>query len=281
MSNASSGLLRPLLLSLFVLSLFHISGLGTGCRVIPPATDASPPDDQSPDLTTVERSTPPEPRVQDTAPLPDPPAPRDEGPVVPEKVLINGLDVIVTHVTDGDTVYVVKKPGGWASRVRLKGINAPECKKKTASDGFQECSSDDDYYGLESFNIAKALAKGEFRKVKISCLEKDGECEKDTFGRYLAYLELPDGRDLAQEVIKAGGGWAFTAFTAEKMADFCRAEAAAIKARKGMWSKGRSYVKSTMSNDNLSWYYNRKTSSSHDGICDKALGESFAQLAGE
>jgi endonuclease YncB( thermonuclease family) len=219
---------------------------------------------------------PPEP--QPPEPTPEPPPVRDEPPPVPEKVLIDGLDVIISHVTDGDTIYVVKKPGGWASRIRLKGLNAPECHK-VRNGSFQSCDKDDDYFGLGAYEIAKKLANGDFRKAKLACIEKQGECEKDSFGRYLGYIVLPDGRDLGNEIIAAGGGWSFTRYTATKLKQYCGTEADAIKAKKGMWTQGRPYVKSRMSGATKSWYYASKNG--HDSVCGNKLGESFSKRAGE
>lgn len=265
--------------------------MGGACRPGPaPTPDGSVETTQEAGAeTTPEPSPADEPAPPEPSPEPPPerrvqpePKPVDEGPVVPEKVLINGIQGIIVHVTDGDTVYVVKKPGGWASVVRLKGLAAPECfKEKSQGSSFQECVKDDEVYGLESYKIMKKLALGDFRKIKIVCAEENGECEKGDFGRYLVYLELPDGRDLAQEVIKAGGGWSFTRFEAKKLGDYCRAEADAVKAKAGMWSQGRSAIRSGMSNDTRSWYYHRTTSKSHDGICSQKMGESFAKRAGE
>lgn len=197
-------------------------------------------------------------------------------------MLIHGINVTIVHVTDGDTLYVVKKPGGWANRIRLKGLNAPECKKeRKQGSSFQQCRADDEIFGLESYKIAKGLGTGTFRKAKVVCVMKNNECEKDDFGRYLAYLELPDGKDLSEAIIRAGAGWAFTSFSARKLKQLCEAEADAIKAKQGMWSKGRAAVKSGMHNSTRSWYYHRTKSKSHDGICTRLMGSSFAQRAGE
>lgn len=263
------------------LSVTHLWG---GCRPTPPLQEATTEKTSShheqsidsKDASPIDQPAPPEP----SKPEPSQPDPviKDEGPVVPEKVLINGLSVTIVHVTDGDTLYVVKKPGGWASRIRLKGLDTPECFKGT-SGAFKSCDRDDDYFGLDAYKITKKLGLGEFRKAKVYCKEKKGECEKDAFGRYLGYIELPNGRDLAKEVVLAGGAWSFTSFSAKKMATYCRAEADAIRNKKGMWARGRAYVKTRMSSRTKSWYYKKKNG--HDTVCSREMKESFSKRAGE
>lgn len=192
----------------------------------------------------------------------------------------DGLQAIVVHVTDGDTLYVVMKPGGWASRIRLKGVNAPECYKKTVSgSSFQSCTSDKEYYGLQSYRSLKDILSGASRRVTISCIMKGDRCETDDFDRSLAFLKTPDGKDVGETSLRKGAVLTFTRYSHNKMKAYCQAEADSIRAKAGMWSKGRSYVKSKMSNTVRNWYYNYKPN--HDSICSKAMGRSFSKAAGE
>ena len=206
-----------------------------------------------------------------------PPPERKPLPVYPS----DGYSAIVTHIVDGDTLYLVMKPGGWASRIRLKGLNAPECKKKKeGATSFYVCSADDEYYGLKAYEALKSLVSGAAHKVRISCRQKNGACEKDSYNRYLAYLQLADQRDLGEVLLRAGVAWTFTRYANSKLAAYCRAEAEAIRQRRGMWSQGRDFVIQRMSHNTRSWYASR-TGRGHDAICSKALGRSFAKLAGE
>jgi endonuclease YncB( thermonuclease family) len=172
--------------------------------------------------------------------------------------------------------------GGWASRVRLTGINAPECTK-TSSSGtpFQHCSSSTEYFGLEAYQELKELVSGTNNKVNISCIEENQQCEKDMFDRYLAYLYLPDKRDIGEVLLQKGMVLAFTRYDHARTAAYCRAEAQAIRNRVGMWKNGRDYVKERMSSATKAWYYHKTSSQTHDAICSKALGQSFAKMAGE
>lgn len=216
------------------------------------------------------------------------PEPRPEPRVVPEskieklpppKNIANGVRVQVAHITDGDTLYLVTGVGGWAHRVRLLGVNAPECKKKKVG-SFYSCSADDDYFGLKSYELVKNYLKS-VGKMTIVCKNKGETCEKDDFDRYLVHLKMDDGKDLGAEIIRLGAAWAFTRYADDKRAERCSAEADAIKNRRGMWKDGRPAMQSKMSTTVKKWYYNRKKTQSHDYLCSKAMNKDFAKAAGE
>ena len=85
----------------------------------------------------------------------------------------------VTHVVDGDTLDLGRE------RVRVLGIDAPER---------DECG-----YAAAS-RAASALALE--RAVR---LEPDPtQASRDRFGRTLAYVRLPDGRDLGEVLLRRG-----------------------------------------------------------------------------
>lgn len=263
-------------------------GSGWGCsRVIPPDQKRDAAVDQA-ELATEEKTETTEaptttdaghPEVVDE--VPEPVVEREPADIPPvPKYPVHGYLATVVHVTDGDTVYLVMQPGGWASRVRLKGVNAPECQKiNSPGTAFQHCSADKDYFGLSAYEILNQLMTGSQRKVKISCTMKGEFCEVDEFDRYLAYLAMPDGRDVGETVIASGACWSFTRYSNDKIAEYCRAEAQAIRNKKGMWQQGRAAVKQKMSSSVSSWYY--KETPNHDKACSDALQESFAKLAGE
>lgn len=229
---------------------------------------------------------PAEPAVPDAAPdesAPDTapgPEPAGKEPIGPPPPIADGVEVRVTHVTDGDTLYAVTQTGAWAHQMRLGGVNAPECKK-TRVGSFMACVADDEFYGLEAYKeLKKLVATQGGAKLKISCKMSGSECEKGDFGRFLVYLQHPDGYDVAEKLIAAGAAWSYTKFASDKRASYCKAEAAAIRGKLGMWKQGRPSVKNGMSTTTKNWYYARG-SSSHDALCSAVMGESFAQAAGE
>jgi micrococcal nuclease len=85
----------------------------------------------------------------------------------------------VAHVVDGDTLDVGRE------RVRVLGIDTPERG---------ECG-----YAPASRATAE-LALG-----RVIQLEADGtQAARDRFGRTLAYVRLPDGRDLGEVLLRRG-----------------------------------------------------------------------------
>jgi micrococcal nuclease len=101
--------------------------------------------------------------------------------------------VAVVRVVDGDTVDV-RLPEGRQERVRLIGMDTPETVDPREP---VQC------FGREASARAHALLDGQ-----TVGLERDpSQGERDRYGRLLAYLWLPDGRDFAQVMI--GEGYAF------------------------------------------------------------------------
>ncbi len=111
-----------------------------------------------------------------------------------------GLTGLVERVIDGDTLVV----GGLT--VRLAGLDCPET---------------DQPYGREATALAARLALG--REVRV--LPR----ATGRYGRTIATVTLPGGRDLGLELIKAGLAWA-------RSKAYRAAQAAAKKARAGLWA---------------------------------------------
>ena len=120
----------------------------------------------------------------------------------------------VVHVVDGDTVHLklLHSSQRGYGRVRLAGINAPECQKdrtRTLHGGRSySCIADQEFFGLASFRILRNMVRG--RRVRVRCKRGlDGLCRTDTYGRYLLDLEL-EGRDVAEDLVLQGAALAFT-----------------------------------------------------------------------
>jgi endonuclease YncB( thermonuclease family) len=195
--------------------------------------------------------------------------------------LANGVMIRITHVTDGDTLYAVTKVGAWSHKIRLSGFNAPECFKEK-NGPFEKCIKDDEAFGLEAYKILKRIVDNlHGKRVKIICKNKGDSCEEDPFSRALASIQMPDGELLGKKLLLAGAAWSFTRYAFKYRADYCRAEATAIRKKVGMWKQGRAAAKTGMKNDTKNWYYNTKHTKTHDYLCTKAMGTSFSRLAGE
>jgi len=254
-----------------------------------PEQSSTPPDSTSPESTPLETPLPEEHKANEptpeinapTEPLPEP---------LPEKntfpPLRDGMKVKVRSVVDGDTVYVYTGTNKYPYyRIRMWGYNAPECHKGSIPVYGYGCKSDDEFYGLESFKyIAKMLYVRDL-VLTVHCPDKGkkGEiCKLDPYKRYLAYLLLPGGENVAVKMVKAGAGLVYTVYYPPLLKELCRAEAEAIRNKAGMWKEGRTKAMQGMSASTRNWYYNvGRPLSSHDAICTQALGESFEKLAGE
>ena len=182
-------------------------------------------------------------------------------------VLREGHVGYVRHVVDGDTLDVQIRDR--YLKVRFQGASAPECEK----DNVQverttrlQCVADDEFFGLQSARILQQIVQN--HEVIVYC-EGVGEgqpCALDHYGRTLANLRLDDGRDVGEELIRAGAGWASTAFPSETRPRFCAAEYEAIAAKRGMWAEGDvPSVLRRMNGGTQRWYRD------HDTRCDDAL----------
>lgn len=92
----------------------------------------------------------------------------------------------VSHVYDADTLTLVD-----GTRVRLIGIDAPELGR----DGQPH-----EPFALEGRDFLRQLMEGSGYQVKV----QPGEEKKDRHGRLLAYLFLPDGRNINRLLLEKG-----------------------------------------------------------------------------
>ena len=142
------------------------------------------------------------------------------------------LSGIVSRIHDGDTITVQN-----VGKVRLLGIDTPELGDTEYRDYYYMRRGVDRktlrQIGKQAlhFNIKHALHK------QVT-LELDAE-NKDQYGRWLAYVWLPDGRMLNRMLLEEGLATAFTKFSFSRRDEFLDAERDARQQRRGMWAKGR------------------------------------------
>jgi endonuclease YncB( thermonuclease family) len=115
----------------------------------------------------------------------------------------------VVGITDGDTITV--RCAGRPTAVRLHGVDAPERAQA---------------FGTRAKQFVGAVAFG-----KTVTVSRRGV---DRYGRTLADVTLPDGRDLGQELVRAGYGWWFRRYAAD--ARLAALEAQARATRRGLWT---------------------------------------------
>jgi len=90
----------------------------------------------------------------------------------------------VTHVVDGDTVDV-RLAGGRLDRVRVLGIDTPERG---------------DCWAAQATAETRRLAQGR----PVTLVGDATQATRDRYGRLLAYVVLPGGRDLGLELVAGG-----------------------------------------------------------------------------
>ncbi|NDY89830.1 thermonuclease family protein [Ideonella livida] len=116
----------------------------------------------------------------------------------------------VTHVTDGDTLWVRPARDGAPVKIRLHGVDAPE-----------RCQAG----GPEATRWLQTHAQG--RKVQVRSRARDD------WGRVVAVVRLAPGReDLGAALV--GAGWAWDAGWGRRPGPYQQAEAEARRARRGL-----------------------------------------------
>ncbi len=138
----------------------------------------------------------------------------------PVEDLFDETDVTVKRVVDGDTLLLAS-----GQRVRLIGVDTPETKRPNWPV---------EPLGKEASRFTTELVgNGPVR------LEFDRE-RRDQYRRLLAYVYLPDGRLLNEEIIRAGFSKAVTHFPyrSDRKRLFVAAEKAAKAEGLGLWATG-------------------------------------------
>lgn len=125
---------------------------------------------------------------------------------------------------DGDTIHVDLADGSH-DKVRLIGVDAPEDSSELI-----ECG------GPESTTAMRGLAP---RGTELALIADPAEDDRDRFGRLLRYVELPDGRDIGEEQIRAGHAEAhrYGDLEFDRYDRYRAAQDAARAARRGVWGE--------------------------------------------
>jgi len=174
-------------------------------------------------------------------------------------LLRNGECAVADHVIDGDTIEL-RLADDSRVRVRLRGIDTPECRKTTV-DGQARCTpAGGERFGFEAYEALAALVEG--APVRIACEMVEDECRTDLYGRYLAWVLLERSYvDLAEVLVAGGFAWPYLPMQAASIPTYCAAEDEAIASRRGMWAEGVDVALDGMSADKRRWYGRR------DDIC--------------
>ena len=122
----------------------------------------------------------------------------------------DGFAGIVTHVTDGDSLWVRPLAGGTALQVRLEGIDAPEICQR---------------YGERS--RAALASRTLHQRVQVT------NRATDNYQRSLGRVSVR-GEDVGRWMVSRGHAWSYR-FRGDR-GPYSRQEAQARSARLGLWS---------------------------------------------
>lgn len=139
--------------------------------------------------------------------------------------------VLVTHVTDGDTIGVGR---GWRhEKVRLIGVDTPETVHP---------DKPVEFFGSEASEFTKKQLEG--KKVH---LEFEPSSQYDDYGRLLGYVFLPDRTLFNAELIKRGYARVIAPSPFHRYKEFRLYEKEARVAGVGLWA-GKEFCKETLGN---------------------------------
>jgi micrococcal nuclease len=116
----------------------------------------------------------------------------------------------VSHVTDGDTLWVQPDTGGPSRKLRIDGIDAPEiCQTGGAA------------------SRAELVRLALHQRVAVSVRQQDD------YGRGLAHIQLETG-DLGEQMVRAGQAWSYR--WRQSLGPYAAEEAVARQSRRGLFA---------------------------------------------
>lgn len=130
----------------------------------------------------------------------------------------------VVRVVDGDTLHLdFSDDGSRVTKVRLLGIDAPE---------MGDAQRKPMYFAEEATRFARDLALG--KTVTVYLDQEAGS--RDKYDRLLAYIALPDGRFLNEELLLGGYAYADLRFRHSYYYKYRQLEASARAIKAGLWA---------------------------------------------
>lgn len=130
--------------------------------------------------------------------------------LLPNLCYAQRFTVKVVGVSDGDT-FTGLNSDNLQLKFRVFGIDAPE--KKQA-------------FGNRAKESLSSIIFGKMVTVDVQ--------SQDSWGRYIAYVFTPDGRDVSLMMLQEGMAWHFVKY--DNTPKYSTAEAEARRAKKGLWA---------------------------------------------
>lgn len=134
----------------------------------------------------------------------------------------NDKTFLVVKAVDGDTIDIDVPDGKYDhTRIRLWGVDTPETKHPKI--GVM-------YFGPEAFEFTKKSTQGKTVRVFL-----DVKKSRDKYNRILAYVQLPDGKFLNEELLSEGFAYADVRFKHSYYHKYMQLQSAAKQSKKGLW----------------------------------------------
>lgn len=130
--------------------------------------------------------------------------------IIPILCSAQRFSVKVVGISDGDTFTAINDDN-LQLKIRIYGIDAPE--KKQA-------------FGSKSKEFLSSLIFGQRISIDVQ--------SKDRYGRYIAYVYSPEGKDVSLLMLHEGMAWHFIKYDNNKV--YSEAENVARKAKRGLWT---------------------------------------------
>lgn len=113
---------------------------------------------------------------------------------------------IVNKISDGDTFWACLPSKNGSIKIRVLGIDCPETRENA------KCRADEKKgLGACAEQIPKGKQATEFAKknlmgqrITLESKKNNGDFERDTYGRWLAYIRLQDGHDFGKLMVSKG-----------------------------------------------------------------------------
>jgi endonuclease YncB( thermonuclease family) len=160
--------------------------------------------------------------TQQETPAPVEEVVQEEQEAPAEPTFESGQSYPLMRIVDGDTIIIGFN--GTTEYVRFIGIDSPE----QHDPGGAEC------YATEATAHLQELAQTGLVILHFD----DTQGNRDSYGRLLAYVELPDGTDLGEFMLRDGYAREFTYAAAyERQSTYKNAETTAIQEQSGLWAE--------------------------------------------
>lgn len=140
-----------------------------------------------------------------------------------DNLVYHNIEFIVVNIVDGDTLDIDALDGEKDfTRIRLIGVDTPETKHPRIPVM---------YYGPEATRYVEQHAGN--RKVTI--VLDPTKPTRGKYGRLLAYVYLPDGRCLNEELLLNGFAYAYLPYRHQHSDLYLTLQQQAMDQKKGLW----------------------------------------------